>query len=185
MCARSSDRPQGRAAPSPPPEGVKETWGGPAFPCDRGFTLPELIAVLLLVGVLAATAMPKLQGLLSFRDDGWRDQVVAALHYAHKSAISHRRLVCADVGAAGVSLSIAAANPASACSAALPGLDGQALAADAKGGAAASVSPAGTIYFQPSGRATTDGAGSSAATRSISIAGQADIVLVGETGHVE
>ncbi|GAA0742304.1 DUF1365 domain-containing protein [Ideonella azotifigens] len=31
------ERPQGRAAPSPPPEGVKETWGGPAFPCD---TLP-------------------------------------------------------------------------------------------------------------------------------------------------
>src|SRR5262249_20448750 len=26
--------PQGRAAPSPPPAGVKETWGGPAFPCE-------------------------------------------------------------------------------------------------------------------------------------------------------
>ena len=27
-----SERPPGRAAPSPPPVGVKETWGGPAFP---------------------------------------------------------------------------------------------------------------------------------------------------------
>jgi 2-dehydropantoate 2-reductase len=27
-----TERPQGRAAPSPPPEGDKETWGGPAFP---------------------------------------------------------------------------------------------------------------------------------------------------------
>ncbi|OIQ75606.1 hypothetical protein GALL_427220 [mine drainage metagenome] len=27
-----SERPQGRAAPSPPPVGVNETWGGPAFP---------------------------------------------------------------------------------------------------------------------------------------------------------
>jgi len=26
------ERPQGRAAPSPPPAGVKKTWGGPAFP---------------------------------------------------------------------------------------------------------------------------------------------------------
>ncbi len=29
------ERPQGRPASSPPPEGVKETWGGPAFPCDK------------------------------------------------------------------------------------------------------------------------------------------------------
>ena len=29
------ERPQGRAAPSPPPTGVKETWGGPAFPCEN------------------------------------------------------------------------------------------------------------------------------------------------------
>jgi hypothetical protein len=28
----AAERPQGRAAPSPPPVGVKETWGGPAFP---------------------------------------------------------------------------------------------------------------------------------------------------------
>jgi len=27
-----TDRPQEMAAPFPPPEGVKETWGGPAFP---------------------------------------------------------------------------------------------------------------------------------------------------------
>ena len=27
----SSERPQGRAAPSPPPVGVEKTWGGPAF----------------------------------------------------------------------------------------------------------------------------------------------------------
>ena len=161
MCARSSERRQ------------------------HGFTLTELIAVLLLVGILAATAVPKLQGALSFRDDGWRDQIVAALHYAHKSAISHRRLVCASVGAAGVTLSIAGTNPATSCTTALPGVDGQGLAADSQGGAAASISPAGTVYFQPSGRVSSDGAGNIAASRTISIAGQTNIVLVGETGHVE
>ena len=30
-----SRRPQDRAAPSPPPEGGKATWGGPAFPCEE------------------------------------------------------------------------------------------------------------------------------------------------------
>jgi MSHA pilin protein MshC len=164
MCAKSSERTRASS---------------------RGFTLPELIAVLLLVGILAATAAPKMQGALSFRDDGWRDQVVAALHYAHKIAIGHRRLVCASVGAAGVTLNIAGSNPATTCANTLPGLDGSVLAADSKGGAAASVSPGGTLYFQPSGRVSTDGAGSSAANRTISIAGQTPIVLVGETGHVE
>ena len=152
---------------------------------QRGFSLPELVAVLLLVGILSVVAIPKLQGALSFRDDGWRDQIVAALHYAHKVAISHRRLVCASVAANGVTLSIASANPALGCNTSLLGVDGQALAADSLGGAAASISPAGPLYFQPSGRVTTDGAGSSAATRTITLAGQTPIVVVGETGHVE
>ncbi len=155
------------------------------LPRSRGFTLPELVAVLLMVGILSATALPRLQGALAFRDDGWRDQVVAALRYAQKVAVSHRRLVCASVGSAGVTLSIAGANPASACGTALPGIDGQVLAAEAKGGAAAAISPGGAVYFQPSGRASTDGAGANAADRTITIAGQAPIVLVGETGHVE
>ena len=152
---------------------------------ERGFTLPELVAVLLLVGILSTSAMPKLQGVLSFRDDGWRDQLVASLHYAHKVAVSHRRLVCASVASGGVTLSIASANPATSCATSLPGLDGQVLAADSKGGAAAGISPAGMLYFQPSGRVSTDGAGSSAANRTITIAGQTAIVLIGETGHVE
>jgi poly(beta-D-mannuronate) lyase len=32
--AFAAEHPQGRAAPSPPPAGVKETWGGPAFPWE-------------------------------------------------------------------------------------------------------------------------------------------------------
>ncbi|NRF71121.1 type II secretion system protein [Aquincola sp. S2] len=152
---------------------------------ERGFTLPELVAVLLLTGILAATAMPRLQGWLSVRDDGWRAQLVAALQRAHQSAVGHRRLVCADIGAGEVTLRIAAANPATACSAVLQGSDGTARSADARGGAAAVVSPPGPIYFQPSGRVSSDGAGASVVNRSITIAGQPAIMLVGETGHVE
>lgn len=151
----------------------------------RGFTLPELVAVLLLLSVLAVTAMPKLDGVLSLRDDGWRDQIVAALRLARQSAVGHRRLVCAQVDTTGVALTIAAANPASSCSAALRGADGSSYAALRGSAAAVTVSPAGTLYFQPSGRVTGDGAGSSAATRTLTIAGQASIVVVGETGHVE
>ena len=151
----------------------------------RGFTLAELIIVLVLVSILAAVAIPKLTGALSFRDDAWRDQVVAAMHYAHKSAISHRRLVCADMVAGAVTLSIASANPATSCNTAMPGVDGNASAAVNGGAAATTMAPAGTFYFQPSGRVSTDGAGNKVLVRTIRIAGQADIVLVGETGHAE
>ena len=151
----------------------------------RGFTLPELIVVILLTSVLAAVALPKMTGATSFRDDAWRDQVVAALHHAHKTAIGHRRLVCASVTGGAVTLSIASANPASACNVALAGVDGNAAAALNGGSATTTQTPAGTLYFQPSGRVTTSGAGTAATTTTIRINGQTNIVLVGETGHVE
>jgi len=153
---------------------------------QRGFTLPELVAVMVLISILAAVVLPKMTGALSFRDDSWREQIVAALHSAHKSAVAHRRLVCASVNAGSVTLSMASANPATTCDTALTGIDGTTSVAAANGAAAtASISPAGVLYFQPSGRVSTDGAGSSVALRTITLAGQTSIVLVGETGHVD
>ena len=151
--------------------------------CERGFTLPELIAVMVIIGVLAVVAMPKFDVALNLRADTYRDQIVAALRYAHSSAASHRRLVCASVGSNAVNLGIAAANPASACSATLPGVDGGAAASSSA--STSSVSPAGTLYFQPSGRVTSDAAGVSAGLWRISVSGASAITLTGETGHVE
>ncbi len=175
MCARSSER-RARGA----------HLGAHLGAHQQGFTLPELIAVVMLISILAAVAVPKMTGALSFRDDSWREQIVAALHSAHKSAVAHRRLVCATVNAGNVTLSMASANPATTCDTTLAGIDGSANVAAANGAAAtASVSPAGVLYFQPSGRVSTDGAGSSVAVRTITLTGQANIVLVGETGHVD
>jgi MSHA pilin protein MshC len=47
------------------------------------------------------------------------------------------------------------------------------------------VSAAGVIYFQPDGRATTDGAGSTTANRTVTPAGLSAISIIGETGHAE
>ncbi len=47
-CGNGRGRPQSRAAPSPPPEGAKETWDGPAFPCER--KIPFLFAGRELIG---------------------------------------------------------------------------------------------------------------------------------------
>ena len=50
---------------------------------------------------------------------------------------------------------------------------------------ATTVTPAGTLYFQPSGRITSDGAGSNALNASIAIAGEVAITTVGETGALQ
>ena len=129
----------------------------------RGFTTIELVAVIVLMGVLAVVALPRMEGALAQRSDHWRDQVLAALRHAQATAQSHRRLVCAT---------------------ALPGADGQAAHASDRRHIATQVSPAGMLYFQPDGRITSDGAGAIATDRSIAIDGQDAIVVVAETGHV-
>lgn len=151
---------------------------------ERGFTLPELVAVLVVIGVLAVVALPKFDAALAIRNDGWHDEVVSALRHARQTAVSHRRLVCASVGTNSVTLTIAAANPATACTASLPGPDG-AAAYTSSSVASASISPGGTMYFQPNGRVTSDGAGATASSRTIAISGSDTISVIGETGHVE
>ena len=145
----------------------------------------ELIAVLLVVGVLAVVALPRLGGALALRGAGWHDQLRAGLLHARALAQGHRRLVCLTLAPGELRLAMASANPASSCNTALPGADGDARWAHDDSGLALTLSPAGTLYFQPDGRVTSDGAGSSPVNASIALAGEPTLVLTGETGHVQ
>lgn len=151
----------------------------------RGFTLVELVAVLLLVGVLAVVALPRLGELGGFRSDAWRSQALAGLRLAAVTAVGHRRLVCATFESDGrLSLSIASGNPASSCASALPSPDGGSYFAQAAEGGV-SLSPAGPLYFQPNGRVSRDGAGQQVADRSITASGVPAITVYGESGHAQ
>ena len=147
--------------------------------------MAELIVVIVIVGILAAVAGPRIQGILGAQDDAWRDQAVAALRQGQKTAVASRRLVCAVVATGGITLSIAAANPASACSAVVTGPDGSATVTNTRSTAATSVSPQATLYFQPTGQVSTDGAGTAVANFTVSIATESSISVVGSTGHVQ
>jgi MSHA pilin protein MshC len=155
---------------------------------SQGFTMVELVVIIVILGVISAVILPKLDLASGLSEDARRDQVVAGLRYARQTAVSHRRLVCVTVGASSISLQIASANPATVCTTDLAGPDGTGVfASDLSDGTGNSVTPAGTIYFQPDGRVSTDGAGATIASRTIRIdASLTNVIdLLGETGYVE
>jgi len=54
----------------------------------RGFTLTELITVIVIVGILAVAVLPRFFTVSDFEDRGSADQVKAALRFAQKTAIA-------------------------------------------------------------------------------------------------
>lgn len=154
---------------------------------DRGFTMVELIIVMILVGILAAYAVPKFAAMSSLSQDAWRDQVKSALRYAQKAAVSHRRLVCVDMSGATITLQIASAHGAGSCNTPLAGPgDTGSFGGSAPAGTSTSVVPSGTIYFQPDGRTTSMSAGvHTTSGRTINMTGVSSLQLFGETGYVQ
>lgn len=148
---------------------------------QAGFTLVELVMTMILIGILAYHAMPSFTLIADFETVVFRDQVVAALRYAQKSAVSHRRLVCADVTPTSITLRIASTNPASNCGGAtLNGPDGQsAYASTSKALISGDI---GTMYFQPSGTVTSSNG--SIADYNLSIFGGGTVAVAGATGYV-
>lgn len=81
--------------------------------CSRqgGFTLIELIMVIVMLGVLAVFAAPRMLNTGDFNARGFHDETMSMLRYAQKTAIAQRRTVCVQLNGTGVSLSVFATNP--------------------------------------------------------------------------
>lgn len=153
---------------------------------EAGFTMLELVTIMVVVGVLAVVALPRLDSSQTFRELAFHDDVVTALRYAQKSAVSHRRVVCATIGPGTVVLTMAAANPAANCGLALAGADGRSPAAQSPYANVTLASvPAGPLFFQPSGDVTSDLAGFAPVNFSLTVTGQDAISVVGTTGYVQ
>lgn len=148
-----------------------------------GFTLVELVTTMVLIGILAAVVIPRMDTGV-YRELAFRDQTLSALRFAQKTATSHRRLVCVAFSASSVSLEIATVNGATACNTALP-LPGGAGSVQSGDPAHVVFDPVpANLFFQPDGRATSDGAGSAVVAPTLTI-GEQSITLDGTSGYVQ
>lgn len=80
----------------------------------RGFTLIELIMVIVLLGVLSVFAAPRLFNSQDFYAKGFHDETMAYLRFAQKTAIAQRRTVCVTFGANSLTLAAALNAPTAA-----------------------------------------------------------------------
>lgn len=139
---------------------------------DSGFTLIELIMVMVIMGVLAVFAAPRLVNTGDFSARGFHDETLSVLRYAQKTAVGQRRVVCVQLNATGVALTMdTKATPDGVCNGAVT------LASTPRGGTGLSGSVS-AFKFTPLG-----GTDQSAAV-TISIASSTAITVEADTGYV-
>jgi MSHA pilin protein MshC len=142
---------------------------------QRGFTLAELITVLVIVGIIAAVAAPRFFERNVFDSRGFYDQVISTLRYAQKAAIAEHRFVCVTFTPGSITLSQGATG---ACGGDLTSPTGQTpYVVSAPGGV--TLSGYTDFTFNALGRPSL------AAKQNITVSGYGtSIVVEAETGYV-
>lgn len=95
------------------------------FASQLGFTMVELIVVMMIIGILSIAALPRISDSTSFDSRRFNDEVMSALQYGHKIAVASRRNICVAFTSNSVSLTMAGtAGAAQPCNLNLTGPNG-------------------------------------------------------------
>lgn len=162
--------------------------GRPRAASVRGFTLIELIMVVVILGVLAVFAAPRMLRPGDFAVQGFHDETLAYLRFAQKTAVAQRRTVCVTFTAASLSVTIASAAATFSCATAgtLTGPNGETpVTLTNTHGIVYGATPT-NFYFDGLGQPITiGGAGAAQATQTFQVSGAARTITVETaTGYV-
>lgn len=153
---------------------------------ERGFTLVELVMVILMLGILSVFAVPRIFDRGDFDARGLHDVTLSYLRYAQKSAIAQRRTVCVSFTTSTISLRIAIAAGVFDCAGAsgmdLNGPDGN-TSGSANGAAYSGAAPT-AFGFDALGQPVDTG-GNTVARATIQVANAARAITIEAiTGYV-
>jgi len=79
-----------------------------------GFSMIELIVVMIVISILAVVALPRMSLMNGFDEVAYRDKIKATLEYARRGAVAHRRVACATVSSSVLSLKVEENQPETA-----------------------------------------------------------------------
>lgn len=163
------------------------TGASPTFPTPawraRGFTLVELVMTLVLVGVLAAVALPRMLDMGLWQLRAYADQLQSTVMLANRMALAQRRTVVAVFASTGASLHY---DSAGGTALVLPGASSNQLNCPA---AYPSCLSTGSVAFNQtaSGARTGQAQTSSGAALTIIVSGGGSshsFTIENDTGHV-
>lgn len=150
------------------------------FKIEKGFTLIELVMVIVLLGILSATALPKFFDFSGFQQQAFFDDTLSAVRYAQKLAVATGCKVQVSVSANAYVLNSPAtrsqcsSNPTFSLAVRHPGT-GEASYTHSESGVSLTSTPV-TFYFDALGRASAD--------VQLTVAGTKTITVVSDTGFV-
>lgn len=148
---------------------------------QNGFTLVELITVLVIVGILAVAVMPRFFDRTSFDSRAFYDQTISTLRYAQKLAIAQRRFVCVEIAGGVITLTYDKTPPSVAHTAAA--CPGSTLINPTTGASPYTmVAPSGVTVT--AANFNFDALGSTAAKQTITVSGYGDVIVEAGTGYV-
>ncbi len=156
------------------------TWS-PKRSAIRGVTLVELVTVILIVGILAAMAVPRFFDLAVFEERGFYQEVASALRYAQKVAVGSGCAVRVSITATSYDLRQQAAS-GNRCDPADATFTTQVLMPD---GSAATATAPGSVTLSPVTNYQIDGLGETNLGGDLNVTvGGLSLTVQSESGYV-